>query len=276
MFAIILFMNRISFAFFVALLVHIVLFLLLYLLYNSINIQKTLPQKKENKIKISLKKIPKTKQKTGTTKKIVKNNIPMPLPKGKQLRKKIKPKYKKIIKKVVKKKKVIKKTVLKKKKSPQIFKPKKKEPLVKNDPLAWLNQDLSQQEKKQVKKIYKNQNNISQDIRELYGDKFSQLTQGQQQYLIDNQEIMRRITQRVLNRVASTSSALQQLKVKSKNTIEFYLYPNGDISDIKFLSKSGYFEIDETTKETIEYAYSKYPRPTEKTLIRYRVFYDLK
>ena len=280
MFAIILFMNRTSFALFVALLIHVVLFLSLYMLFTSLHIQKKEPLKKENKIKISLKEMPKVKQKSGTIKKIVKKTIPMPVPKGEQLKKDLKPKPKpepkKIVKKVVQKKEVIKKPILKKKTSPKKPKPEKIKPIKKQDPLAWLHQDVSQQENKKTKETLNHQNNISQDIRKLYGEKFSQLTKGQQKYLLDNQEIMRRITQRVLNRVASTSSALQQLHVQSVNTIEFYLYPNGDISDIKFLSKSGYFELDETTKETIEYAYSKYPRPTEKTLIRYRVFYDLR
>jgi TonB family protein len=57
--------------------------------------------------------------------------------------------------------------------------------------------------------------------------------------------------------------------------IEFYLHPNGDMTDFKFLQKSGYYVLDDTTKETIEYAYSRYPRPKEKILIRYNVYYHL-
>ena len=85
---------------------------------------------------------------------------------------------------------------------------------------------------------------------------------------------MRRITQQVLTRQASVSN-LRGLNVKKSNVIEFYLHPNGDMSDFKFLHKSGYFILDDITRVTIEYAYSKYPRPKETTLIRYNVFYDL-
>ena len=85
---------------------------------------------------------------------------------------------------------------------------------------------------------------------------------------------MRRITQEVLNRVARINIP-RDLNVNSINVIEFYLHPNGDMTDFRFLQKSEYFILNETTKETIEYAYSKYPPTKEKTLIRYNVFYNL-
>ena len=125
-------------------------------------------------------------------------------------------------------------------------------------------------------KVVKNSNasSINQNIKELYGEEFGKLSTAQQEYILDNQEIMRRITQQVLNRVASVNLP-RDLNVNKSNVIEFYLHPNGDMSDFKFLNKSGLYVLDDTTKETIEYAYSKYPRPKEKTLIRYNVFYNL-
>ena len=85
---------------------------------------------------------------------------------------------------------------------------------------------------------------------------------------------MRRITQEVLTRVAQVNLP-RNLNVNKNNVIEFYLHPNGDMTDFRFLSSSGYFILDDTTKETIEYSYSRYPRPTEKTLVRYNVYYHL-
>ncbi|MCW9067188.1 MAG: energy transducer TonB, partial [Sulfurimonas sp.] len=115
---------------------------------------------------------------------------------------------------------------------------------------------------------------ITNDIKELYGDEFGKLTPGQQQYILDNREIMRRITQQILTRVARVNLS-KDLNVNRTNVIEFYLHPNGDMTDFKFIKTSGYFVLDDTTKETIEYAYSRYPRPQEKILIRYNVFYNL-
>jgi outer membrane biosynthesis protein TonB len=279
----------------VALLLHILIFLLIYLLSIQLPKQSAHPQKQEKKIKISLKEPPKTNKQSGLTKKKIKPpKIAPPMPKGSQLKKMVQPKKSSKPKKVAHKTQKVKKvqktqkvhTVQKtrkptpppkkpyipllepKKKSPQHTKPKKK------DPMAWLYEDKSQQQvKKQTQKASEG-GNISQDIRELYGEEFGKLTPGQQKYILDNQEIMRRITQQVLNRVARVNIQ-RDLRVNTTNIIEFKLHPNGDMTDFRFLKKSGFYVLDDTTKETIEYAYSRYPRPKETTLIRYNVFYNL-
>jgi len=251
---------------------------------------------KEHKIKISLKEMPIKHKKSGLTKKkIPQPKIAPPMPKGSQL-KKITPqktvKYEP--KKPVKKPKLNKAKKVPKKPKPKI---KKVEPLPPEKPyipllakkekpkpqektskekkaLAWAFEDKSSKDDMKKEKKVVNGGNISQNIRELYGDEFGKLTPGQQKYILDNQEIMRRITQQVLTRVASVNLS-RDLNVNRTNVIEFYLHPNGDMTDFKFLKKSGYYVLDDTTKETIEYAYSRYPRPKEKTLIRYNVYYNL-
>jgi outer membrane biosynthesis protein TonB len=135
-------------------------------------------------------------------------------------------------------------------------------------------EDKSSQEAQKKHKQYSQGGNLSQNIKELYGEEFGKLTPGQQQYILDNQEIMRRITQQILNRVARVNIP-RDLRVNRTNVIEFKLHPNGDMTDFRFLKKSGYYVLDDTTKETIEYAYSRYPRTKETTLIRYNVFYNL-
>jgi outer membrane biosynthesis protein TonB len=153
--------------------------------------------------------------------------------------------------------------------------PPKKEKESKKESYDWLYEDRSKEEKKTKKSKKESGSNIgNSNLKELYGDEFGKLTPGQQKYLIDNQEIMRRITQEVLNRVARVNLS-RDINVNSTNIVEFYLHPNGDMTDFKFLKKSGYYVLDDTTKETIEYAYSRYPRPNEKILVRYNVFYNL-
>ncbi|MGD9655814.1 MAG: hypothetical protein AB7U44_11510 [Sulfuricurvum sp.] len=115
---------------------------------------------------------------------------------------------------------------------------------------------------------------ITDSIQRLYGDKFSELSAGEQKYIIDNQEIMRRITQGVLDRYGR-SKIPDNIRTDDTNMIEFYLHPDGSISDLHFLKNSQLSILDDTTKEVIELAYSKYPRPEQKTLIRYRVWYNL-
>ncbi|WP_457745661.1 hypothetical protein [Sulfurimonas sp.] len=290
-------MNRSNFALFVAVLIHLLL-LTLFLLVTSTLIDEKKVNKKphERKIKISLKELPKKHKKSGLTKKKIQNpKIAPPMPKGSQLKKIIQ--QKNIMYKESNPRKEPKLNKAKKQtqnKEPKKFKkikalPKKRAllPLLsknndinktkkaqKNKALSWLYQDVAQKENKEKKKKVVSNSNISQDIKELYGEKFGKLSPGQQQYILDNQEIMRRITQQVLNRVARVNIP-RDLRVNTSNVIEFYLHPNGDMTDFKFLSKSGYYVLDDTTKETIEYAYSRYPRPKEKTLIRYNVFYHL-
>ena len=278
------FLNRSSFALLVALLIHL-LFLLIFWIVGTLSPEVIKPKPQEEKIKISLKDLPKKHKKSGFNKNKPKpQKIAPPMPKGKQLKKIVKPKKQK---KYNKKKEP---TKPKKKPKPKVeplppLKPfiplveKKTKDVNKTepkrvDPMAWMFEDKSKQEKKVTKKSSASASSINNNIKELYGEEFGKLTPGQQKYIIDNQEVMRRITQQVLTRVARVNLP-RDLNINRNNVVEFYLHPNGDMTDFKFLNKSGYYVLDDTTKETIEYAYSRYPRPKEKTLIRYNVYYHL-
>jgi outer membrane biosynthesis protein TonB len=262
----------------VALLIHL-LFMMLFLILGSITPELKKEEKpQEKRIKISLKEMPKKHKKVGVVKKVVKPTpIAPPMPKGSQLKKIIK---KPLIKYKPKKQKV----KIPKLNKPTKVKPKPKpvkkivpKPKIHKGPMAWLYDDKSQKEEKVQKKEHKSKFGVGgseRDMKKLYGSKWGQLTEGQQKYMLDNQEIMRRITQQILTRVARVNLP-NNLAVNRSNVVEFYLHPNGDMSDFRFLTKSGIYVLDDTTKETMEYAYSRYPRPKEKILIRYNVFYNL-
>lgn len=111
-------------------------------------------------------------------------------------------------------------------------------------------------------------------VKKLYGDKFDTLSKVQQKYILDNSDIMKKITEQILIR-QSRMSDLKGISVDSSNKVEFYLHPNGKISGFKYLRKSGYLILDKITLKTIELAYSKYPRPKEKTLIIYDMSFNL-
>lgn len=284
-------MNRSSFAFLVALLIHLVLLLFFWILGITLkDIEPTKkPQEEEKKIKISLKEMPIKYKERGLEKQEPKPSIiAPPMPKGSQLKKitakppvKYEPHKPAVEPTLNKKKTVVAKTKpfipLLEKKTPTIDMNKTitlKNENEKKSIFDILSEDVSYKDATQQKPTTKLAQSINQNIQELYGDEFGKLSAGQQQYILDNQEIMRRITQEVLTRVARVNIP-RDLNVNRSNVIEFYLHPNGDISDIKFLQKSDIYILDDTTKETIEYAYSRYPRPSEKTLIRYNVFYNL-
>ena len=239
----------------------------------------------------SLRELPKTKKSIVNKKPVQPPEIAPPMPKGSQLKKlvkkepiifkeKVKPKEPKLNpkKQITKPKPKVEKIQPLPPKKPYIplFKEKKEKPKKqkKKAPTDWMLQDKSAEiiPDNAIKKSHGA--SAGKNIQELYGSEFGKLSVGQQKYILDNQEIMRRITQEVLNRQARVSD-INNINVNRSNVIEFYLHPNGDMSDFKFLEKSGYFMLDDITRNTIEYAYSRYPRPTEKTLIRYNVFYNL-
>ena len=109
-------MNRSTFALFVAVLVHLLLFLLLWILFTTVDadLTKHLKKPKEQRIKISLKEVPKKYKQSGLTKKKIQNpRIAPPMPKGSQL------------KKIVQRKKQVKFEPKKPRKKPKLNKPKK-------------------------------------------------------------------------------------------------------------------------------------------------------
>ena len=286
-------MNRSSFALLVALLVHLLLLLIFWIL-GTLTPEIKKPKPEEEKIKISLKDLPKKHKTSGLNKHKPQpqpQKIAPPMPKGKQLKEFVKPS------------KRYQKPTLNKPRKPSRQKPKPKPkvaplppkkpyiPLIekkkkdlnqtkpkKQDPMAWMFEDKSSQErrvKKQNSERGANVGGTTREMKKLYGSEWGKLTPGQQQYMIDNQEIMRRITQEILNRQARVAD-LSGINSNSNNIVEFYLHPNGDMSDFRFLKKSGYFRLDDVTEATIRFAYSKYPYPKEKILVRYNVNYILR
>ncbi|MDD3060402.1 MAG: hypothetical protein PHW94_05625 [Sulfurimonas sp.] len=293
-------MSRSSFALFVALLIHLVFLLLFWILgMTAVNMKKEQPKEEEKKIKISLKEMPKKHTESGLPKtQPIQEPMPIapPMPKGSQLKEvsqqtpvKYEPKQQAKQPKLNKELKPNKEKPVEQPKTEPLppekpyipleeIQPKKetpkKEKKKEESLFDILSQDKSAQEEPKKETKTASGGNIFQNIQELYGDEFGKMTPGQQQYLIDNQEVMRRITQQVLTRVARVNIK-ENFNVNKTNIIEFYLHPNGDMTDFRFIKKTGYYVLDDTTKETIEYAYSRYPRPKEKILIRYNVFYNL-
>lgn len=302
-------MKRVTTAFFLTLIIYL---LVLVSIFSLLNFEpKAHVEPKEKKIKIELKdykkKVSKQSGEKKPQKKVSKFQDPV-MPKGKQLKKIVK-NFKKYTPKQIAKKEPKKRVV--KKAEPTILKAPniKKETIPSSKPYIPLKK-ASLVEKKVQKNIKSSESNVTKvekkekslysilskkvtskqrtqkanstnresrinsDIRELYGDEFGKLSRGEQKYILDNQEVMRRITQQVLNRVGSVNIP-SNLRVNRHNIVEFYLYPNGDIGEIKFLERTGFYLLDDTTRETIEYAYAKYPRPEQKTLIRYKVGYYL-
>ncbi|WP_297810728.1 energy transducer TonB [uncultured Helicobacter sp.] len=111
----------------------------------------------------------------------------------------------------------------------------------------------------------------NQEVKDLYGEEFGSLDAEQKRFIKDNLSGIGRITQRYLKYPSVAGRMGQQ----GDNIVEFYLYPNGDISDLKLLTPSGFRLLDENSIHTIKIAYKDYPYPSVKTKIRIRVMYRI-
>ena len=67
----------------------------------------------------------------------------------------------------------------------------------------------------------------------------------------------------------------EKLRIGGVNIVEFMFHPDGSISGLKITSSSGYTILDDYSLELIEIAYKDYPKPTEKTKIKFQVFYRM-
>ena len=110
------------------------------------------------------------------------------------------------------------------------------------------------------------------EIMQLYGDELGDYGEAEQDFIINNLRDIGRITQYYLSKRGYPPDA-GYLGQQGTNAVEFYLYPNGDISDLKIIQDSRSMILDKNTMTIIQIAYKDYPHPTTKTKIRIFVKY---
>lgn len=106
-------------------------------------------------------------------------------------------------------------------------------------------------------------------IKRHYGDLFYDLTPAEQEFIVNNLQKIRRINYQVGN-VLLADKPQDKLLDRDNNYVEFYLHPDGTVSDITLVNERQGSVLDELIVETIENAYSHYPRPKQTTFIRLR------
>lgn len=110
---------------------------------------------------------------------------------------------------------------------------------------------------------------IRQNIKALYNN--VELNEYQEEYIFDNEsnniEIIKQKSKRYENQIQSKN-------LRDKNVIEFWIYPNNEIKDFKYLSRANNRELDKFTKEIIIKASKELKTPKEKVPLRYIIEYD--
>ncbi len=197
---------------------------------------------------------PLVEPKKAKLKPIVKHASPKPKPKVK--------KYIKVPKIIPVEKKIVKKKI-------PVSKPKPKK-IIPNKELLQKKQKLQEKidDLKKIKKLDKN----TQSYIKLYGDEYFTFSKDQKKYLNNNLNNIGRVTQMYLRYPRIAVKTKQQ----GMNIVQFFLYPNGDIKDLKITNGSGYTTLDKNTIKTIKLAYKDYPRPKQKTKVKIYVYYSLK
>lgn len=106
-----------------------------------------------------------------------------------------------------------------------------------------------------------------------YGEEFFSLPSGEQHFIIDNLQKIRKINEVVGTRLLRDRSDIDP---NDNNVVEFILNPDGTISDLSLEKNRIGTPLDELTLQTINLAYPKYPKPEQPTHIRIRVYIIVK
>jgi len=109
----------------------------------------------------------------------------------------------------------------------------------------------------------------------LYKDEFDHFTPNQKEFIKNNFSRIQGITQHYLT-VRGYPYFAGQMGQQGVNVVEFYLLPNGDITDLKIIKPTGFEQLDQNSIDTIKAAYKDYPRPKEKTKIRFYIHYIIR
>jgi len=260
---------RLLLAFIITVLIYMVLIWLYFISFHNIKpINKE--AKQDNRIKISI-------QEYISIRKAIKNKIDIKSKKHKLMAKKknIKTKLKKKFKKTKKNKKNHKKKLSKLNKLTH-KKIKHKKSFSQSD-IVYIPTPLFKEKaiensfspKKQ--KTYPNSN-----VKRLYGKEYFSYTPAQKKFIEQNLDEIHRITQEVLWQRGYPGGAISaKTGQQGTNIVSFYLYPNGDISNLRLKKRVGYRLLDVNTIETIKTAYKDYPYPTERTKIVFFVEYSI-
>ncbi len=241
------------------------------------------PTSKEHLIKIDLKQF----ETPSSVKRVQKTKLTPLKDKRKHLPQKIKPKVKKALPKVQNRKKEhqkkhhtkdVKKSKVLPKKEKQITKESTQkilqpsEMIYIEEPLLLGSSAVSAQTSSKVSPHHY----PSRTIKKLYGERFWEFSSTQQAFIQDNLDLIHQITQETLSRRGYPAGALAaRTGQEGTNVVAFKLHPNGDISDLHLIGRTGYRILDENTLETIRIAYKDYPYPDEITPIIFYVEYSI-
>lgn len=115
---------------------------------------------------------------------------------------------------------------------------------------------------------------LQKEFYAIYKDEFEHFSFEQKRFIRDNLFKIQHITQHYLT-LRGYPYFAGKMGQQGTNVVEFFLLPNGDITDLKIITPTGFEQLDQNSLDTIKAAYKDYPRPKEKTKIRFYIHYSI-
>lgn len=113
---------------------------------------------------------------------------------------------------------------------------------------------------------------VKMNTKALYRDSFEKLSLNQQNYILDNMDTIRSVTETILKK--ETLPLKKEKFIDDKNVAELILNIDGSIKEIGFIARSNERRFDNITKKVLEEATKSFPKPSEPTPIRMVITYE--
>lgn len=113
---------------------------------------------------------------------------------------------------------------------------------------------------------------VKMNVKALYGESFEKLSTSQQNYIYDNMEKIRSITDAALKK--ETITLRKEKGIEDKNVIELMIEKDGSVKEINFLVRSDNRRFDNMSKKVLDEAIKSFPKPSEATPIRMVMIYE--
>ncbi|PAF42413.1 TonB family protein [Helicobacter sp. 11S02629-2] len=114
-----------------------------------------------------------------------------------------------------------------------------------------------------------------EDIADLYGEKFGNMSLEDKKYIVDSYMLNGQVFQYYANRLGYPSIAAY-FGQQGVGVVEFTLYPDGHISDVKIIKSSTFSAIDDQIIELVKLAAKDLKRPPKPIPIRLRGNYFIR
>lgn len=144
------------------------------------------------------------------------------------------------------------------------------------NPLATPQPSLTQSLKEQQEnaKLEALPQRAQEELYKLYGTQLNHMSKEQKNYLAESYFLNTEVFQQTADRMGYPKLAIY-LKQQGKGIIEFTLYPDGHVDNIKIITSTNYEALDDSMKQVVEQSAKNLKRPPVPVVVRLGGNYQL-